>query len=217
MKIRTVWFAAAVLFFFAACSTKAQGRFELTPFVGYETSGSYPVSTSTTGASPIPIDQLRANAYANFGAFFDYNLSENFQPEFIWNRNNSSYSAHDTLTTSYFNAFHSEIDQFSFGALFTFFNSEHRLRPYAAGGLGFTHDTNSNGNPNRTAFSFNLGGGVKYSVSRHIGLRGEIRYWPTYGSSSLGEYCDPYFGCYPSTVHNYLQRASMVGGIIFKF
>jgi len=214
MKIHTMWFAALAIFLLAAVSVHAQGRWELTPFVGYETSGSYPISTTVTNP---PIDRLRANGYANFGAFVDHNLGENFQLEFMWNRNNSSYSAHNILTNSYFNAFHSEIDQFQFGGLYMFRDSEHKLRPYAAASLGFTHDTNSNGNPNRTAFSYSLGGGVKYSLLRHIGLRGDIRYLPTYGSSSPGEYCDPYFGCYNSTVHNYLNRASMVGGIVFKF
>ena len=215
MKIHTMWFAALAIFLLAAVSVHAQGRWELTPFVGYETSGSYPIST--TSVNP-PIDRLRANAYANFGTFVDYNLGENFQLEAMWNRNNSSYSAHDILTNTYFNAYHSEIDQLQFGGLYMFRNSEHKLRPYAAASLGFTHDTNGNPNPDRTAFSWSIGGGVKYSLMRHIGLRGDIRYLPTYGSSSIGTYCDPYFGiCYPATVHNYLNRASMVGGIVFKF
>jgi opacity protein-like surface antigen len=217
MKMRMLWFAALAIFLLAAISVHAQGRWELTPFVGYETSGSYPVTSSSIGGGTIPVDRLRANGYANFGAFLDHNLGENFQLEFMWNRNNSSYSAHNILTNSYFNAYHSEIDQFQFGGLYMFRDSEHKLRPYAAASLGFTHDTNSNGNPDRTAFSFSLGGGVKYSLMRHIGLRGDIRYLPTYGSSSLGTYCDPFFGCYNTKIHNYLNRASMVGGIIFRF
>jgi hypothetical protein len=47
MKIRTIWLAAGALFLFAASSIHAQGRFELDPFVGYETSASYPVNTSS--------------------------------------------------------------------------------------------------------------------------------------------------------------------------
>ena len=218
MKIRTMCIGAAAIFLLAAISTQAQGRFEVTPFVGYETTGSYPVSVFTsTGGTTIPVDRLRVNDSTAFGAFLDYSLTENFQPEFMWNRNNTSYSAHDVLTGSYFNAYHAEVDQYQFGGLYMLRNSEVKVRPYVAASVGFTHDTNSNGNPNRTEFSYSVGGGVKYYLSRHVGLRGDLRYLPTYGSSSRAVYCDPFFGCYNTKVSHYLNRGSFVGGIIFKF
>jgi opacity protein-like surface antigen len=94
---------------------------------------------------------------------------------------------------------------------------DHRLRPYAAGSLGFTHEFNSGGNPTRTDFSYSLGGGMKYELSRHIALRGDARYMPTYANSSLAEYCDPFFGCYTAKVSNYQHRGNFVAGIVFKF
>jgi Outer membrane protein beta-barrel domain len=211
MKIRTMWLAVAACLLFAV-STRAQGRWEVTPFVGYETSGSYPV-TSTSGI----VDELRLNGSVAFGGFIDYSLTENFQPEFMWDRNNTNYSAHDILTNSYVNAYHTANDQFQFGGIYMFRSSEVKLRPYVAASLGFTHESNNNNIPNRTEFAFSVGGGVKYYVSRHIGFRGDIRYLPTYGSTSLAVYCDPFFGCYQANVHNYLNRANMVGGIVFKF
>jgi opacity protein-like surface antigen len=218
MKTWMKCFALAALFLFAYPSLRAQQRFEITPFAGYETSGSYPVNVfANAGGSTIPIDNLRVNDSLAYGVFLDYGLTDNFQPEFMWNHNNTSYSAHNILTNSYFNAFHSDIDQFQFGGLYMFRSSEYRLRPYFAASVGFTHDSNNNGNPDRTAFSWSIGGGVKYALGRHIGLRGDARYLPTYGSSSDATYCDPFFGCYPTTVHNYLNRGSFTGGIIFKF
>jgi hypothetical protein len=212
MKNRTLWFAATALFLLAAISTRAQGRFELTPFVGYQTSGSYPL-TSTVAT----VDRLRVNGSVAFGTFIDYNITENFQAEFMWNHNNTSYSAHDILTQSYFNAYHSDINQYQFGGLYMLRGSDHRLRPYIAASVGFTHDNNSNGNPNNTAFSYSVGGGVKYYVSRHLGFRGDARYLPTYANSSTATYCDPFFGCYNANVHNYLNRGNFVGGVIFHF
>ena len=152
MKIRTLGLAAALLFLTGA-SANAQARFELDPFVGYETSGSYPVSIFTsTGGITIPINRLRVNDSLAFGTFVDYNVTENFQAEFMWNRNNTSYSAHNVLTGTYFKAFDSTIDQFQFGGLYMFLGSEHKLRPYAAFSVGFTHDSNGGGTPNRTEF-----------------------------------------------------------------
>jgi Outer membrane protein beta-barrel domain len=207
MKHRTLWFAAAALFLLASISTKAQGRLELTPFVGYETSGSYPINNSTL------FDNLRVNSSVAFGTFIDYNVTENFQGEFMWNRNNTSFSGHNILTQTYYNLYHSDVDQYQFGGLYMLRGSEHRLRPYIAASVGFTHNFNSNGTANNTAFSYSIGGGVKYYVSRHLGFRGDIRYLPTYGNT--GVQCDYYYGCY--NVRNYLNRASLTGGIVLHF
>jgi len=223
MKNRLAWGTPAALFLltlFAANATRAQGRFEVTPFVGYETSASYPVSPFSSAAQ---VDRFRINDALAFGTFLDYNVSENFQAEFMWNRNNTSYSARDTLTNTYFKAFNSDVDQFQFGGLYMFRNSDHRLRPYVAASVGFTHDDNSNlagvvgASSSRTEFSYSVGGGVKYYVTRHVGFRGDIRYLPTYGSSSYNQYCDPFFGCYTAKSPNFLNRGSFTGGVIIHF
>jgi len=215
MKIRKISLVAPVLFLLAALSAHAQGRFEIDPFVGYETSASYPVSIINPPPGFDPVDRLRVNDSLAFGTFLDYNLTENFQGEFMWNHNNTSYSAHDVVTNTYVPAYHSDIDQFQFGGLYMFRSSDARLRPYVTGSVGFTHDSNSNNTPNRTEFSYSLGGGVKYFINRHVGLRGDIRYLPTYGSSSNELYC--YYGCYYANVAHFLNRGSFTGGIIFKF
>lgn len=228
MKLRIAWFLAVAAFLLAAVSTNAQGRFEVTPFVGYETSGSYPLDVLSSAGGPLAlVDRLRVNDALAYGSFLGYNLSENFQLEFMWDRNNTSYSAHDITTQEYYKAYNSDIDQFQFGGLYMFRGSEHRLRPYFAASLGFTHDSNGSvttpgsptvgTTPNRTAFAYSLGGGVKYYLNRHVGLRGDVRFLPTYGSSSNGEYCDPFFGCYTARVRNYLDRGNFVGGLIFRF
>jgi hypothetical protein len=212
------WTRRIVLFLslFTALSVCAQQRYEITPFVGYESSASYPVSVFSNGGT-IPISRLRVDNSLAFGTMIDVGFTENSQFDFMWNRNNTSYDAYNILTNSYFKAYNSDIDQFQFGTLYMFRNSEVKLRPYIVGGLGFTHDSNSNSTPNRTEFSWSIGGGVKYYAARHIGFRGDIRYLPTYGSSSNATYCDPFFGCYNTRVSNYLNRVNIVGGIIFKF
>ena len=218
MKLRFLLIFGIAALLFTSISTPAQGRFEVSPFVGYETSGSYPISVfSSVGGLTVPVNKLRVNDALSYGTFLGYNLTENAQLEFMWDRNNGSYSARNALTGEYFKAYNSDIDQYQFGGLYMLRNSEHRLRPYIAGSVGFTHDSNSNGTPNRTEFSWSIGGGVKYYVNRHFGFRGDARYMPTYGSSSNATYCDPFFGCYNAHVHNYLNRGNFVGGVIFHF
>ncbi len=217
MKVRTLLLLGLISLGLAA-SAKAQGRFEVTPFVGYETSGSYPISIfSNTGGNDVPVNRLRVNDGISYGLFADYNVTENFQAEFFWNRNPSSYSVQNALTGEYTKAYNVTVDQYQFGGLYMLLNSEHRFRPYVAASLGFTHDDNNGGSANRTEFAYSLGGGVKYYLSRHIGLRGDLRYLPTYGSSSYGTYCDPFYGCYSAKQNNYLNRGAFTGGIIFHF
>jgi len=193
-----------------ASATAQEHRFEIAPFAGYETSGSYPVRTSFT------VDRLRANGNVSFGTFLDYSLTPYFEPEFLWAHNPSSFSQRNALTGVYSKAFNSQIDQFQFGGSFLFRSPEARWRPYFGVGLGFTHDANTGGNPNRTAFAYSLGGGAKYYASKHVGFRFDARYMPTYGSSSPGIVCDPFGFCYTAEVHNYLNRGNFGVGIILR-
>lgn len=201
---------------FAGVPTRAQGRFEVSPFVGYETSASYPVNPNFNGTITNPVDRLRVSDATSYGTFLDYNLTENFQAEFLWDRNNTSYSGRQISDGTYIKLYNSDVDQFQFGGAYTFRDSSRRLRPYAAMSVGFTHDSNGGGYPNRTEFAFSVGGGVKYYLSRHIGLRGDIRFMPTYGNSSYGFFCGPTGFCYNSN-SNFLNRGNFVGGVIFKF
>ena len=210
MKNR-VALAAFVLLLLCAKNTQAQGhKFEITPFAGYETSGSYPATTSFT------VDRLRANGNVSFGTFVNYSLTAYFEPEFLWTHNPSSFSQRDAATGIYSKAFNSQIDQFQFGGSFLFRNPEARLRPYFGAGLGFTHDGNSGGNPNRTAFAYSFGGGAKYYATKHLGFRFDARYMPTNGSSSPGVVCDTFGFCYSATIHNYLNRGNFSVGIILR-
>jgi hypothetical protein len=185
-------------------------KFDVTPFVGYETSGSYPIENPTT------VEAFRADAGKTFGAFFDYWITSNIQAEFQWAHNPTTYSGQDAVTGQYSQAFTTRIDQYQFGALYYVRDSGNAWRPYLAGSVGFTHDSNSGDNPGRTAAGFGLGGGVTYELSSHFGLRGDARWMPTYGSNGIGNVCDEFGNCYPSTVRNYLQRFHVVLGLTIR-
>jgi outer membrane protein with beta-barrel domain len=198
-----VWLAVS------ASSVKAQ-TVEITPFVGYETSGSYPLE------NPADVQALRADAGRTYGFFADYRLMQNLQGEFYWVGNKTTYSQQSTATGAYSTAFNTRIDQYQFGALYHLRDRDHAWRPYLAGSLGFTHDSNGGVADNRTAFGLGLGGGFKYEPSRHFGVRVDARWMPTYGSSGLGTYCDEFYGCYQDTVANYLQRFNAVMGLVIR-
>jgi len=187
------------------------GKWEVTPFVGWETSGNFPVSNSAT------VDSFRVDQGVSFGTFVDWSLTDSFQVEGMWNHNISSFDEHNTATGIYTNAYNSNIDQVNFGLAWSFRNPEQKLRPYIAGGLGFTHDSNSGGNPSDTEFSYSIGGGVKYYFTRHFGFRGDLRYMPTYANSSPQTYCDPFGNCFVANQRNYISRGNFVAGLIIHF
>lgn len=188
-------------------------KWEFTPFVGYETSGSYPLSpTSTT----VLVNDLRINGATSFGTFIGYSLTSNSQFEFLWDRNLTSYSLQPTPGAPYTKVYDSTVDQYQFGALYMFLGDEHKWRPYFAGSLGFTHEFNSGGNPTRLDFSYGIGGGVKYTLTHYLSFRGDARYMPTYANSGLATYCSP-FGCYTAKVSQYQHRGNFLAGLAFHF
>jgi Outer membrane protein beta-barrel domain len=186
-------------------------KWEVAPFVGYETGGSYPVTNSFT------IDRLRVDGGLSYGTFIDYSLTENSQAEFMWSRNNTSFSERDAATQTYSKAFNSDFDQFSFGFLYMLKDSERKLRPFIAGGIGFSHEFNEGNNPNRTLLAFNLGGGAKYEVTRRFSLRGDLRWLPLRANRTPAVQCDIFGNCFRQNVSNYLQRVNFTGGFAFRF
>jgi hypothetical protein len=187
-------------------------KWEIAPFVGFETPASYPVANSTT------VDRLRADSGASFGTFLDYSLTENTQAEFMWARNSTTFQAHDFNTNTYSKAFDSDFDQFQFGFLFMLRNTERKVRPFIAGSIGFTHESNSGGTePNHTLLAFGLGGGTKYEVNRHFSLRGDVRFLPSRANKTPGVTCDIFGNCFQQNVSNYLKRVNLTGGFAFRF
>jgi len=217
MRSKCSWLVFGTIWLVASAGANAQSfanKWELTPFAGYETSGAYPVNPTL---NTVGVTNVRANGGVSFGSFVDYSLTENAQIDFMWNRNPTSYSELQIPNPGYVKAYDSDIDQYQFGALYMLMGSEHKWRPYIVGGLGFTHEYNSGQTPNRTDFAYSLGAGVKYELSPHIAFRGDARYMPTYANSSLGTYCDPFYGCYTAKVSNYQSRGNFVAGVVFKF
>ncbi|PWT86895.1 MAG: hypothetical protein C5B56_11670 [Proteobacteria bacterium] len=205
------------------CSSPAtaqwwQHRFEVTPFAGYETSGSFPVvNASFTNPFGVPRDSLRAEGGLSYGTYIDYSITRNAQFEFSWSRNSTTFSERIFPSTIYVKAFDSDIDQYQFGLQYMLLGDEHKIRPFIAGGVGFAHQSNSGANPGGTDFAYNLGGGVKYMFTEHFGVRGDARYIPQRKNSSLQTICDPFGFCFVANVSNYLSRGNFTAGLVFRF
>lgn len=189
----------------------AQARdIEITPFGGARFGGSIDVNSPN-------IDFLRIKSSVNYGGDLDVGLFPHLQAEFMWNRQDTELSEHDINTGFFTDIAPAKLDQYQFGLLYEFKERHARLRPFIVGGVGFTNFHSNGVLPFDNRFGWNLGGGVKYFVTDHVGLRLESRWSPTRTTSSVGTVCDPFFGCFQTTIHNYAQQGQVNGGIIFKF
>jgi opacity protein-like surface antigen len=221
MRNRMLWtltLIAAVLA--AGSSARAQwreNRLEFTPFVGYETPGSFPISDPLNNGVGTFRDRLRADGGLNYGAFLDYSITRHAQFEFGWNRNSTTFRERLAPNPVFVKAFDSDIDQYQFGMLYMFTGNDHKIRPYFAAGVGFEHEFNSGLTPNRTDFAYNLGGGVKYMFTRHLGFRADARYVPAYKNSSTEIECDPFGFCFPARVAHFLNRGNFTTGLVLRF
>lgn len=150
----------------------AQDKFEITPFFGAKYGGTILFNNAFVNSDSIKDSE-------DFGVLFDYSLWDNFQAEFMWNRQPT------TLTANNFNGTkttvgNTNMDMYHFGVDYAFRSPEAKIKPFFAAGLGWTHFGNGDnliGFSNR--YSYNLGGGVKYFPARHFGFRFDVAYLAT--------------------------------------
>jgi opacity protein-like surface antigen len=203
--------AAAVL----APAAQAQQRdIEITPFAGVRWGGYVDLASG-----PQTYESYRFKDSVNYGGMLDVTLAPDLLPnlegEFMWNRQSTELSSF--VNGEYQDVGSSKLDQYQFGLLYQFGAHESRFHPFIVGGLGFENFRTNGVMPFNNRFAFNLGGGVKYFFTRHVGLRAEVRYSPSQTTSYLATYCDPYYGCYQATSHNYLQQGQANLGVIIRF
>jgi opacity protein-like surface antigen len=177
---------------------------------------------SSQQGNPV-VDYLKIKSSIDYGILADVSFWQNFQGEFMWNRQPTSLSAHNPNDNTYAFVSNMNFDMYQFSVLYQFFSPEAKLRPYAVAGLGFSHyGTTSSVNGQSplgfsNRFACNLGGGVKHYFSGHWGIRAEVRWSPSHTTSGVAEYCDPFFGCAPGTVANKAKQGQASIGLVFCF
>lgn len=223
MLIRRILWVAILFLTCGVSSAYAQfgyggsGRnWEITPFGGGRFHGVVNLPNSTSS-----IDYLTVDSSYDYGVMGDVDILGPLQAEFMWSRQPTSFGAHDFTTgvVSPVPNGNVNVDVYQWSLLYPFRDSSSKLRPYIAGGIGFTHWGVNNPNlvPFTNNLSFNLGGGVKYFFSKHYGLRADFRWIPSRTTSQLGQFCDPIFGCYAANQNNYAQQMQANIGLILRF
>jgi opacity protein-like surface antigen len=212
VTVRVTCFATAIIFLaLCSCSASAQTRFEIQPFVGYKFGGGTDVGPNTLGLSHIDIDSSIA-----YGVTATYNPSEHTGVEFLWNHQPTNASGALVGGGTYPIKIGATLDQFHGNFLYSFAGHESKVEPFVLFGLGAT-DMHGDGS-STTKFSWAVGGGLKYFVSRHVGFRVQARYVPTYlYSTSGGVWCNWWGYCWVVPNDHFLNQGDVTGGVILRF
>jgi len=210
MRIQTVVFSCLTLVLLPSAFAQ---NFEISGHIGRQFNGGIDLSTSL-------FQRIDVADSTNYGATAGYLFGEHYGVEFQWNHTRADTSAQPFGGGSSVKIFTLNQNQYMGNFVFHFTGQESRLRPFAFFGLGASDlSTNRNGVSGATRFAFAFGGGAKYYLSRHLGLRGQAKYSPTYLTTTNGGYwCDPFWGgCWVVGNDHYLHEFDLSGGIMLRF
>jgi len=222
MFSRKMLYLAVLLLTFGASSALAdttyssysgfQRGFEITPFGGSRFGG-----TIDTSESSSTVDYLTIKSTWNYGVMADVDLWQNLQFDFMWNRQPTTLGANEVSTGVTSNIGNATLDTYLFGLLYEFRQPEAKLKPFVVGGLGFTDFQTAQLLPFGNKLAYDLGGGLKYFFTNHIGARLEVRWIPSRTTSYNATFFDPFFGPYVATVNNHANQGSANLGLIIRF
>jgi hypothetical protein len=187
----------------------AQDRFELTPFVGYRWGADFDVQDPDNVFRSLQIDDSGA-----YGLIFDFNLGEQGQLEFLWNRQETQLQGRTRQGNTRVDITDMDVDYWHVGGNFLFGDDLDDTRGFLNFLLGATHYS-PDGFSSETQFSFSFGGGAKFYFSETVGIRVQGRFISTYINSTSQWWCN--FGCYTVSVGNYVVQAEVDVGLIFRF
>jgi opacity protein-like surface antigen len=199
--------------FFALLTPAIAQNFEVTGQVGGQLNGGLDLATSL-------FHRIEVGNSLNYGVTFGYLVGEHSAIEFQWNQTKADTRAQPIGGGSSVNVFSLGQNQYMGNFLFHFTDREARTRPFMFFGLGASSlDPDRSGVRGATRFAFSLGAGVKRNLSKHFGLRGQVKWSPTYLTTTDGGYwCDPFWGgCWTVGNDHYLNEFDITGGITLRF
>jgi opacity protein-like surface antigen len=185
---------------------------EITPFGGSRFGGVIDVNSSTVSN----VDYLTIRSTWDYGAMLDVDLFARAQAEFMWNQQPTVIGEH-FIGGGQTRLGEASLSMFQWSFLYQFLQPGSKLQPYAVAGVGFTSYHTNGIIDLGNEFAYNLGGGVKYFFTPHVGLRLEARFSPSRTTQGIGEYCEPFYGCYAARVNNYADQGQANLGLIFRF
>ncbi len=194
----------------------AQGRFEVMPFVGYRTTGTFAGQVED-------FSDFQIKDGVAYGLTLGYRVHQMLTFEVMWSRVDSKVTARsDGAKTEL-----AKVSTDSFQGNFLIFGTgdSAKARPYFLIGLGALYanpkSTTFEGKTvdpsGATRFSWSLGGGVQVAASDRIGLRLQVKWLPTYVNTTSEIWIDWWGHPWVVPVSNYMNQWEFMGGLVFRF
>ena len=194
----------------------AQGRFVVTPHVGYRTVG-------TLGGDIAELTDFKVQDGLAFGLALGYRVSPVFTIEAMWSRVDSNITALSGASEVELTKI--STDQWHANFLYYFRGDEAKACPYLLFALGATtlnpkplEFEGENIDPSsETRFTGALGAGIQVNASEKVGLRAQVKYCPTYINSSNEIWIDWWGYAWVVPVSNYMNQWEFTAGLTFRF
>lgn len=222
MNVRTMLIPGSVIFLLLTTAAFAQQKttvlgqqnFELTAYGGGQINGGVDLSTTI-------FRRIEVQNGVNYGITAGVLLGSLAGVEFQWNHNNAGTNAQPINGGESVKVFNLDHNQYMANFLLHFAPRESRLRPFVFFGLGASSlSTDRSGVQGSTRFAYAFGAGGKYNIARFFGLRAQLRYSPTYLTTTAtgGYWCDPIWGgCWVEGQSHYLNQFDASAGITLRF
>ena len=192
---------AALAVVLAAAPAFAQ-NLELTPLASFTTA----VGLDQTA---IGVQDLTIGRGFTWGGQATYFVSPHWGLEGLWMYESTGLSM--TTRAASADVFRMTTHQLHGNVVYQFGSDEVAWRPFVFGGAGATFFSAA-GLDSESKPSWNVGGGLKWLLQRHVGLKVQARYKPVILNDSSSEVCDPFGFCQGS-----LKRFELAGGAAFRF
>lgn len=211
MNVKTILLLAFASLLFLT-SAFAQ-NFEITGHVGAQLNGGLDLSTTQ-------FQRIEVENSTNYGVTVGYLLGDYYGVEFQWSHTQADTKAEPLFGGSDVNLFSLNQNQYMGQFVLHLTDREAPLRPFAFVGLGASDLSPDRDNvEGTTQFAAALGAGAKYNIGKHFGLRGQLRWSPTYiATTDEGYWCDPFWGgCWVVGESHYLHEMDFTVGVTLRF
>ncbi len=189
--------------------------FEITPTAGWRFGG------TTSESATAYIEKVDVKDSLSWGLTVEYAVTPWGSLEALWSHQNTNLTAKFTAAGigNDEKLSHLNVDTIQLGGMWMSGDPSNKARLYFDVLFGVTILTPSPELSTLSRFSASIGGGIKYYLGDHFGLRLGARWLPVYINSASGASasCDPVYGCYNYYDTNYLNQGDAYGGLIARF
>jgi hypothetical protein len=209
-------------------ATPARAQVEVSFEAGYTSSEGINASESRIILGNV-YNSLDITSGGSFGLTAGGFFTEQWEAEFLWHRQMGGLEISNPAPVQ--KLANQNVDNYHGNLVYNFGVRDSKLRPFLFGGLGATHYSPGDYDSSLplgggvatiqsfSKFSANWGGGVKAYPSPHFGIKGMLRWTPTYiKTDAAGYWCDPFYPtCWVVGDADYSNQFEFSGGIIFRF